>query len=436
MNHDETFERNARAWLDIGPSQAPSRVVAAALHTTETTPQARTFGVPRRRRIMITQARLAMAVAVAVVMFALGGGYLLLRYNQSQVAVPVPTPSPTATMNPSVPSALIETKWLPLGSSRPAPGAGLGLIDAMVISETNVRLPVWYQDVNSRWSFIDQTTLEVTLDSPQLDLAHDRWPCTTGDIGKYSSGFSADGRTLTLTTLQDECAIRAQIMAGDWSRWPCPNPASRCDPELAAGDHRATFETDPSVSFRPFLNGYSYSVPAGWSGSGTYLDRRNDPLPMHVFVGLSARALSQQSFCPDTLAAGVGNSPTALMSWLATVPGLVTSPAVPISIGGYDGLVVDASVAPGWVTKCPQSSDWTSDGTAIDRFAITLGYDASGSNRLFLSGDSHARYIVLNAGNQDNIVIEVSAPDQASWDDLVAAAMPVIETFQFTPKAN
>jgi hypothetical protein len=157
---------------------------------------------------------------------------------------------------------------------------------------------------------------------------------------------------------------------------------------------------------------------------------------MMVHVALRARALSQQSSCSDALEPGIGSSASALTSWLATLPDLVTSQPSQVTIDGHHGLQIDASVAPGWITPCDRTGDWASDGIAVDRFAFTLGFDASASNQLVISGEGHARYIVLDAGNGDNIVIEVSAPDQASFDDLVAAAMPVIESFHFTPESQ
>ncbi len=395
---------------------------------------------------MLTPMRLA--TAAAIVLLTVGSGYLLLRYSQSQVAVPgptptaasSPTPAPSASLDLSSPGAAIQTKWLPVGGNRPAPGAGHGLLDAMVISDTNVRLPIWYADVDSRWSLIDPTTIEMSLDSPQTVLANDRWECTTADTGTYSFRLSGDGQTLTLTALQDECAIRAQILGGDWSRWPCPNPASRCDPELAPGLHSAAFEGGDRIPFTPVLYGYSYSVPAGWSGFGTYLMRRNDPVPMSIYVGLDVAAASQRSDCVDEIQAGVGSTAAALTNWLATVPGLVATAPVPITVGGYEGLTVDLSVAPNWVSPCHTTSNWSSDGTPIPRFLLTLtqgpGASASAGGSLFLGGDGHARYILLDVGGGHNVLIGIDAPDEASWNDLVAAAMPVIETFQFNPEAN
>jgi hypothetical protein len=41
-------------------------------------------------------------------------------------------------------------------------------------------------------------------------------------------------------------------------------------------------------------------------------------------------------------------------------------------------------------------------------------------------------YILLDLGKGHSLLIEVAGPDKASWDDLVATAMPIIESFEFT----
>ena len=53
-----------------------------------------------------------------------------------------------------------------------------------------------------------------------------------------------------------------------------------------------------------------------------------------------------------------------------------------------------------------------------------------------LEGDAHSSYILLEFGAAHTLLIEISAPDEPSWNDLVQAAMPIVETFQFTHEAG
>jgi TolB protein len=77
MSDDRTFERNARAWLELGPTEAPDRVVEDALFEIDTTPQERDLRIPWRLSTMNPLFRLAAAAVVGVL--AVGATLFLLR---------------------------------------------------------------------------------------------------------------------------------------------------------------------------------------------------------------------------------------------------------------------------------------------------------------------------------------------------------------------
>lgn len=96
MSDDRTLERTARAWLDLGPTQAPDRVVEAALLTVETTSQERDLRIPWRFPNMTIQMRVAAAAVIGVL--AIGGALLLFGRNSSQIGAPSPSAAaPTAS---------------------------------------------------------------------------------------------------------------------------------------------------------------------------------------------------------------------------------------------------------------------------------------------------------------------------------------------------
>ena len=101
------------------------------------------------------------------------------------------------------------------------------------------------------------------------NLTMQHFDCRPGQEGTYTVGLSSDGRTMTLTPVG--CLLRTRdILAGDWTRWPCPNPDSVCGSEARAGSPPASFDgarrPDSSDAHPPpVLSGYSYVVPAGWS---------------------------------------------------------------------------------------------------------------------------------------------------------------------------
>ena len=109
MTSGRDFDRLARAWLELGPDEAPDRVVAAVIEAVEDTPQVRRpLRWPIWRFLMMNHVSQA-AGAAAVLVVVLGGGILLSQRNQPAIGGPtdVPTPSPSImpTPSPSGPAA-------------------------------------------------------------------------------------------------------------------------------------------------------------------------------------------------------------------------------------------------------------------------------------------------------------------------------------------
>jgi hypothetical protein len=65
--------------------------------------------------------------------------------------------------------------------------------------------------------------------------------------------------------------------------------------------------------------------------------------------------------------------------------------------------------------------------------AVFTFADQVGPNliREYLQDSAHARYIVLDVGGGHNLLIEVGAPDQATWDEFIQAAMPIVDSMRF-----
>lgn len=129
MNSDDrSLERAARSWLEVGPTEAPARVVEAALLRIETTPQERDLRIPWRFPTMSTPARVVAAAVIGVL--AVGGAFFVLRPGGSSVGGPGPTPAPTASPTPTPGPAALRNAVLPAGTyvTTPfAPPTDLGL---------------------------------------------------------------------------------------------------------------------------------------------------------------------------------------------------------------------------------------------------------------------------------------------------------------------
>jgi hypothetical protein len=118
MTNERNFDRLARAWLEVGPAEAPDRLIAAVLQAAETTPQMRRpIRRPPWRFLTMTPMRTGAAIA-AVLVVAVGGAYLIARNN---------TVGPGATATPN--ATLAAT---PSGTSAPTLGGTL-VPDATVV---------------------------------------------------------------------------------------------------------------------------------------------------------------------------------------------------------------------------------------------------------------------------------------------------------------
>ena len=215
------------------------------------------------------------------------------------------------------------------------------------------------------------------------------------------------------------CSARAAVLAGDWDH-------TNLGP-LAPGRHVGT-------PFRPFGGGttgsLSYTVPTGWKEQGEsqsyFAVSGPDPAVLTSISVLSDVAPStEDKNCTGTPVADVGRTPTAVAAWLATLTGLVVTKPTPVSIGGLNGVMVDVSLAPSWPEPCvtiPQP------GTDVTTFVDAGSGDVSGT----IGGGTRERYILLDRGDGQSLLIDIEAQDSASWAAVMTAAMPVVNTFEFS----
>lgn len=112
MSNERDFDRLARAWLDLGPNEAPDRVVAAVLQAAETTPQVRRpFRLPIWRSFAVNRFGQALGAVAVIAIVVIGSALLLTLRNQPNVGGPAaspsvrPSPSLDITPTPSAPPA-------------------------------------------------------------------------------------------------------------------------------------------------------------------------------------------------------------------------------------------------------------------------------------------------------------------------------------------
>ena len=431
MTRNRDIERVLDRFYAEGPSEVPDRLLLGVIDRIERVPQRRLAHQMTRFATMNSQLRLAAAAAIVVALVGVGA-FALSRIQN--VAAPA-TPSPSIPASPSqatgasaiLPVAL-QNRWV--GAPRVVPGAPeppyrLGL--QIAGSDLGFRL----LGGDTQTSFSSSASL-LAADQLALRLFITEGGCQSGDQGTYSFSLAAEGTALTITPISDACASRSAALAGDWVRASCPDQQAWCLGDMPPGTYSSTrfipFEQPETV---PYDYGQlSYTVPAGWSNfvdcTICYgLARDGAPVNDGVYLWSDIVPHSQDESCPNASEPGVGRTAAEITEWLVSLPGLVATTPVPVTVGGLAGSMLDLSVAADWTHTCSYSEGKSMVSTFVDSDDATEGFDWN------IGEGSKSRYFLLDLGDGRALLVEISAGNVTDFDDMVAEAMPVIDSFTF-----
>ena len=428
MTTERDFDRIARAWLELMPDEAPARAIDAVLLAVETTPQVRSpwRWLPWRPTPMN---RIPLAIGAAAVI-AVAGAALILR-SGAQTG-PGSSPSPIPTSSPSG-SPVTAGGTLPIELRRIWMGGHRGLVVPGAGSLLNFNLPGFYfaQSAGSSAQLLQSAASPVGDGTFRLESTAAADACQKGDVGTYGWSLNSSGRILTVTEERDECPTRAGAIAGTWWLMDCPLSDDYCLGALEPGTYKSQFITprlDPGATWSPVFGGVTYTVPDGWANAADWPDSL-DLVPVSelppvdpgdrsrsIVLNTQPSAMSQDKPCSDTVQLGVTRTVDALVTWLGTVTGLVTTAPTAITIDGHPGKWLDIRIDPAWTKKC-------ADGTGPIVTYMMPGTAVMGTER--------ERLILVDLGDGDVLQILVYAKGQAAFDAFVPQAMPVIESFKF-----
>jgi hypothetical protein len=163
-------------------------------------------------------------------------------------------------------------------------------------------------------------------------------------------------------------------------------------------------------------------LPPGSTHAGAE-DSTSDAIAIHVRIAASA------ADCSGVPQPGIGQTPTAIATYWAQLPGLTTTVTAPfaeatpvpqpVTVGGLTGVVLDISMAKSWTKPCPQSN-----GTPV--VPLIVGLINTDLDHPIAAGWSIRAYLLgLNGGT---LAIEVQDVTGGSHFAQYAA---VIQTFQF-----
>jgi hypothetical protein len=266
--------------------------------------------------------------------------------------------------------------------------------------------------------------------------------CAIGDIGAYRWSLEGKGTVMTLTAISaDACAAREVALAGPWVRSDLPLPPSGV--ALQPGTYL-------TAAFDPFdvpeaLGQLSYTVPERWKVK----EDRAETFLLHHLPDDSAIQPSTDSFIHlftkprmaadyaegatcgrSSEAPGVGLGVDDIVAAIMARPGVVSTPPAAVTIGGYEGQVLDLHLPPSWTGGCQAP-----DGPIV-AMPILLGTEFEMGAGAGVGPNSPLRLILLDLSGGRTIAIAVfsGGPLQPSeLGEQVADAMPVIESFEFHP---
>lgn len=390
-----------------------------------------------------------VATAVAVLVVVIGGGLFLSRSNDpSGIGVPspsstasptappttVPSASPAASTSASAATVPAALSYMWIGPQRAIPGMPTPERYRFELSAFVLDFP------NDNFT---QVVLESVASAPvpgelRLVTSDKTAGCTTGDEGRYGWSLSRGGVRLTLTTISDACATRAAALAGDWIRVACKDASDGCFGDLEAGTFSSQY-LDPRIhagdNWHPNFGAITYTVPGGWSNSSDWpktftLTPTPDygtggPNAFHdIDVYATPAATAQNAACSNEEQTSVKQTVAGLIDWVRSRPSLTVTAPTPVTIDGHQGQWVDVKIAPNWTTTCPD----TPGPAAV--FLMEAGSGTNGYSWGIAPGELE-RIIFLDLGGGDVVLVGIDTTHADRWNDLVAQAMPIIQTLKF-----
>jgi hypothetical protein len=442
MTSSRDFDRLARAWLELGPTEAPDRVVAAVLQAAETTPQVRR---PFRRSFWRSfhMNRLSIAAVAVAIVAVIGGGIILTRGGDQGIggpaASPPPTVAPSASAAPSAAAlpAPLAVQWN--GPPRNVPLLAPTTRTRLLFTSSSFALS---GDSYPRGAMGSSASIDadghLRLTSTSLST-----PCTTGDVGTYPFTVSPGGKILTIGAGQDACAARAVAVAGTWySSLDCKTDPMGCYGTLEAGTFPSQYvgpRVKPGDTWSPPFGAVTYTVPDGWVNSSDWpatftltpvanyatetKDGQTQGAWYEIAIWTQPAASQITTDCSSTEKTSVPRTVDGLIGHLTSSKAITSSKPQPITIGGYQGKWIDIQLAPGWTGHCPDLS--------VPSTNLLVQSKATDAWDFGISAGERIRAILLDLGQGDVVLIFVDAGDGTKFDALVAEAMPIVQSMTF-----
>ena len=451
MTSERDFDRLARAWLELGPDEAPDRVVAAVLQASETMPQVRRrLGWPTWRSFPMTRLPILATMTVAVLVVLVGGSLILNRGGSGTGGLLATPSSPPASSQPTSTPSPVPSAGASVGTPLPP---GLAVVwqgppreVPQLLSSTRTRLNF---DSTSFWLTGDnyggrnfESTASMTGPASLELVSQVTIGCNEGDVGEYHWSLSPKGKILTISADRDACPARAVAVAGTWyTSTACKTDPGGCLGDLEAGTFPTQYidpKLEPNMPWNPAFGAISYTVPDGWSNSSDwpktfsltpsidYAKETKDGAANGTWhqITVYAEPAATDPTCTGPALTSVPRTVDGLMAHLTSSKSVTASAVQTITVGGHPGKWVDVSLAPTWKAVCPGDLKPSAS-------LLVQTDDPKNGWGVGLSDKERARIILIDLGSGHTGLVVIDSGDPTRFDQLAADAMPIIESFTF-----
>jgi hypothetical protein len=283
------------------------------------------------------------------------------------------------------------------------------------------------------------------LDTLAVTATNETRDCAIGNIGTYRWSLEGKNTVMMLTSVSpDACAAREQALTGTWVRSDLP-VSDGSEPALPPGTYWSSAFDPLGKPGTP--RQLSYTVPEGWK---IVEDLPGDIVLHHLsdaaqgqastdtFIALFAQPgfVAVDSVAPCGASSDgprVGQGVKDIAVAIIAQDGVVSTPPTAVTIGGYEGQILDLQVASSWTGGCRLSDGKIASVPFLLRSGPgtgpTVGVDPDHPLRLIL--------LDLTGGRTMAVAIFGIGPAQPlPLKEQVAAAMPIIESFAFLGAAE
>jgi len=376
----------------------------------------------------IGRARRATIVAVALIAVL---AIVVLGRPSEVVVAPQPTPSPGASTTGLIPADLLHSWQRPYAVTPDLDQWETGFL--FVASETLDYGP----EPGTPASRSDVAVVTGGLNALEVTATFETQGCAFGAVGTYRWSLEGQGTVMTLRAIgPDACPARQEALAGQWVRSDLP-PAGQSEPMLPPGTY-LTLGFDPFGV--PEVSGQlSYTLPPGWNvledqpASFTAHHVLDNTFVLLLAEPRMAAEIESGTTCgPFSEAPGVAHGVDDIVAAIIARPGVGSTLPAPVTVGGYEGQILDLNVARSWTGGCQAPEG------LIVGIPLLLGAGSGTGPTIGIGRDSAIRLILLDLTNGRTLSIAIFKPDASSaspFEEQVAVAMPVIESFEFRAPA-